>query len=347
VEYITEDRPGRLPPSEYRVSAAEAEDPQHILVTDGLHCGVEKIGGLVVDHLRERPVSNVVTYNMHPKAVDENVRFVDKSELGSLFSPKLLLMGLGVYDRSYIDVLSQDEQAIVAYHSQPPSVIPPCWLGIDPHSAAYKGANALVTSHMPTPVHIAVGKIFGLSNVIVMPDYPFYSICPMFVSIETEEAAHNPLQDPAVWRRNIQTIADLGKVGMFELGLAAAPEMKFYQEVDLWRVDENGEPLPTNCELIEHLESIPQPEGYFTPLADKAVTSSPLVPPGRTICIGHWDDKNKSRKRPELLGYRADGRARREVFGSLMLPLTYQLRSAQESRPDSPLLEFTDLWQAA
>ena len=291
------------------------DDEPQIWVTDGLHSGVEPTGGEVVDYLDANPIDGVFTSRTYPEAVRKGVRFRGKGEIGGLFSQD-------VYHAPPA-TLDPDERAVQRFQQSLCS-LPRHWLGIDPHDSRTRNANSLVVGNRATLRAIGVASIFGLENVLVLSDYPFFEFAQKFVSVETERAPQtNRLSQPAYWRDRLAEIADLGPDGMRNLGLRTYRNLRYFGQLELVRIDAAGNPNPATIRMIEKLEDIPVADEYLAPVElPRSSTLRDLVPPGKQLRVSYWNDKNNSPERPDILGYRKDGRPRRIVFGAFLLELS-------------------------
>jgi hypothetical protein len=296
---------------------AESGENAYLAITDGLHDGVEPTGREVVNSIVEDPIPGVCPiWHMHPEAVRAGQRFIAAKELGSHFTQRVLTAELEELDR--------DEVAARRFMDAP---LPPFWLGIDPHDSPNPNANSLLVDERFTARMIAVAGIMGLDKVVSLPEYPFLSMNPEFVGVETERApATNPLSQAHFWRECLSTIVELGPEGMDQLGLEIYRDLKYFFKTELVRVDDDGDPDLVAIERIKRLECTPSPGTYFAPFEPSHPIFS-IYPhlseyEGR-LCVGYWgDDKNNSKERSDILGYLDDGRPRKIAFASLLLRAT-------------------------
>lgn len=204
--------------------------------------------------------------------------------------------------------------------------LPHFWLGIDPHDSPAQNANSLQIGIRTRPTQLGVAGVMNLQNVIILPRYPFLECNPEFVIVETtRHPLHNPLSQPSFWKNCLVEMTKLGPDGMKELGTEIYPDLKYFIKVELLRVDDDGNPDPVSIECISKLEGHAPIGPYFTPISPTHPLFSQY--PGFTRCsdilyAAYWDDNNHSPERPDILGYRKDGRPRRIAFGSVLIKLS-------------------------
>lgn len=291
-------------------------DFAYLVVTDGLHCGVEPTGGHVVDYIDRHPLGMVKTQRMHPVAKRAGQRYLGTRELGSMFDLSKLC-GMKVDD------LDPEQRAALCFIKAMSEEGWQYWLGIDIHTSNWPNSNSLVVGADNVNYSmLGVAGVLGLKNVIVHENYPFFQYFKKFVSVETQLApSENPLSDPIEWYKHIKMIRDLGYFGLSMIGEDIAQKLRYFTQFDLMRIDNRGLIDYGSCKLIEQLEEIEVPSAYFEPISNLPEYLQKLVPSGMSVLAGSWDDRNNSPEMPELLGYRKDGRPRRATFGSFMLEI--------------------------
>lgn len=284
-----------------------------IVVGDGLHCGDELLGRRVTDHVDAHPLEGVWTIHMHPEAHRHLLRYMGIGELGSRMSVAEL-EGTPCVD------LDPEQLAALRFIDSIGKLEDRYWLGIDPHTSNTPNSNCLVVGERIQSIGmLGVASVMGLENVLVLPNYPFFRTFPKFVSVETENApGKNPLADPVIWHKHIETMRDLGRAGMRTLGMLVKNDLRYYIKLELNRIV-NGQIDPVACRLIDELERIPSPEEFFAPVSGLPKYLRDNIPPGKQVLMGSWGDNNNSLERPELLGIGHHGRPRRECFGSFLL----------------------------
>lgn len=288
-------------------------DEPHILVTDGLHAGVEPTGGQVVDHLREHPIDGVQVAAMHPEAVRRSVRFLGEQEMGQAFIPRIT-EAVQSFD-------NPDQHAARDFLEYCAGM--KIWLGIDIHNNPSPGLNYIAVGSRVKPEQLAVASVLGIRYVEVMPEYPFFRFFNRFLSVDVSNAdTKNPLMNVAYWRQKLGEIASLGQSGMHELGMDTYKSLDYFYKLDIMRQDENGKPSKERIQTIaKYYEGtyIGEPTQQATDLPERfrVITKRYGVPEDK-IRVAYWDDTNMSTERLEY-GLRADGRMRRDCFGGLLL----------------------------
>lgn len=288
-----------------------------VLVTDGSHAGVEPTGHDIVQCLQDQPVDNVLTAEMHPAARRAGVRYLHQAEFGANLTHDVIY---GMKDEE----LDSDQLAVRSFMLSLMDV--PYWIGIDPHNADRAGANSLVIGSNTSWAAIGCAAILGLRNIVVAPESPYHDILQRFVKVEIATVPNdNLLLCPEYWRNCLQRMATMGPKDVRVLGREAIDDMRFFVELEICRLDDDGNPRTSlqHLKLMELLEATPDPGAYFEPIELPVRFSGQTESLGdRQLCVGYWDDNSNTPEMPEVLGYRSDGRPRRPYFGSLMVPIS-------------------------
>lgn len=282
----------------------------YVEVLTGIHAGVERIGRKVVNHINARSIWGVHTTDIHPEAERAGVRSFGSKELGQWFTDETL---------DKFEDLNPEELAVHGYVYDLNR--PCCWLTIDPHCAPAYGADALVIGDRSDPMLLGLAHCFELKNVIVISGYPMFDMFPQTAAIETEDTDRpTSLSQPEFWQAKLEEIVKLGPDQLREIAIQTRKELAYYRLTHLERVSsKTGQPQDE-----EMLAMIGELEGYkaevFEPVELPVDLARHLGLEGMPTYAGSaWDDVNNSRPRPDLFGYRRDGRPRLSTYGDILL----------------------------
>jgi hypothetical protein len=302
-----------------------------------IHAGVEPLGRELIQYLDAHPIDGVFTTIIHPEAEHRGVRFVEEDgmEIGSLFVPRVL----DVVER---DTLNHDERAVWDYTHDPKK--PHSWLRLDAHCSPMEGSDALVIGERSDPMLLGLAYVFGLKNVIVIPNYPLFNFFPQLASIETEYTDRpTPLSRPEFWHDKLHEIVELGPDILLEKAWEIRKELSYYKQVDINRIA-FGTGKPYNDQILAAIDTLEGYEAEFLrPVELPAVLAQHLGIEGTKTYVGNsWDDVNYSHECPEL-GSRKDGKPKLDNFGNVLIKLAAPMISSRSSIRFEQFDEYTGL----
>jgi hypothetical protein len=286
-----------------------------VWVWGNMHPG-EPTGGEVVDYLQAHPCWGVRATHVHPEAAELDVRSLHGSEVGGLFTDEVV--------DSDPSKLNEDQRVIQRLLLDEGEEVSP-WIIPDLHNGSLPGSDSLVVGDNTDIAVLGLARMLGVSNVVYHPGYPLFNLLSNVVSVEIDPTdTDNPLLSPVYWYEKLRHLARLGYDGLLKRAEYDYLELNYYRFTDLDRANHDGSLNPERWECLRQLEGRVQDRQIRAFAAVDIpidVRKQFALGDGELYAGLSWDDNNYSHERPDLLGYRDDGRSRRTCYGSVAAEL--------------------------
>jgi len=291
-----------------------------LAVVGSIH-GNELLGQKVhraIEADRAYAAAGIVSTEGHPDALAAGKRYLgDAGELGSLLPGDA-------------ESPNPDRRAAARLHGWLSGQN--AWLAVSIHNNAgtTKGPEFLAVGARTSLSQLAVGRVMGLLDIMVMPGYALHETHPEVV--ETEHAVRDEAeqqQKVADLVDYVMLIQELGPDGMAEL-YSDGEGLRFYLRIGSFLLEKNGRPNQFILDRLDRLEATfagrdPMDVTRFEPLPLPEDLAAELGLDGLELAVGTWNYVNMSR--PVNRGTSVLGLPRREVLGSCLVQTRPQIHA--------------------